>query len=242
MAQILTLHPGLKNGNLAEVNAQLEKTGVWKKQRIVYVIPAGEKILSEVYISHRSIVFPPNQPMVPMLVKGAEVGHAFQAGVDAILGNPDLRTWEYMLTIEHDNIVQPNGVLKLIEAFERHPEFAAISGLYWTKYSGGVPQIWGDIADPVQNYRPQIPEPGKVKECWGIGMGFALYRISMFVELEQKKVEKPWFKTVGTNSNDNGTGTQDLYFWGRVARPNGFRCAVDCDTLVGHIDEQGVIW
>jgi hypothetical protein len=74
-------------------------------------------------------------------------------------------------------------------------------------------------------------------------MGFALYRMSMFKELRAKGVARPWFKTVGTKPEDVGAGTQDLFFWGKTARPNGFRCAVDCNTLVGHYDTRtGISW
>jgi hypothetical protein len=243
MAEILMIGEGIHNKDLEAASRRLTEIGSWKKQRIVYIIPGGNKIMPEVYLSHRNLVFPPNQAMVPMFIKGAEVGAAFQAAIDITLANPGLRDFEYVLTIEHDNICsQGNEVLKLLSAMEKNPEYAAISGLYWTKGEGGVPQIWGDIRDPVQNYRPQIPVPGQVIESYGIGMGFALYRMSMFRELEAKKVEKPWFKTLGKDPDDRGVGTQDLYFWGQVARPNGFRCAVDCSTTVGHIADDGRIW
>ena len=241
MAQILTLHPGYHNEDLAAASERLTREGSWKKQRIVYVIPGGDKICAEAYLSHRSLIFPPNQAMVPFYIKNAEVGSAFQAHIDHVLTSP-LREFEYLFTIEHDNIPQPNHVLKLLEAMETHPELSAISGLYWTKGYGGAPQIWGDKNDPVENYRPQRPVPNKVIECWGIGMGFCLYRMEMFRKLEEKKVPKPWFKTVGKSSEDQGMGTQDLYFWGRVAHPNGFRCGVDCSVKVGHIDDKGMIW
>ena len=42
---------------------------------------------------------------------------------------------------------------------EDHPEFAAIGGLYFTKGPGGCSQIWGDIKDPILNFRPQVPDP-----------------------------------------------------------------------------------
>ena len=243
MAQIITLHPGFHNADIHATNDRLTREGSWKKQRIVYVIPGGEKIPAEVYLSHRGLIFPPNQAMTPVYIKNAEVGQAFQTAIDVILQSPELRNWEYILTIEHDNIPPQNGVLKLIEAMEKHPEYAAISGLYFTKGEGGASQIWGDIKDPVQNYRPQPPVAGQVIECWGLGMGFCLYRMDMFRELEAKKVPKPWFRTVGCKPDDNGVGTQDLYFWGNIAKPNGFRCAVDCNTLVGHFDDRtGIIW
>ncbi len=254
MANIITLDSaGINNRDLVAATERLQNGGVWKKQRIVYVIPGGASIPAEVYLNHRGIVFPPNQPMTPLYVKGAEVGEAFQAAIDLILGNPELSQWEYVLTVEHDHLVPQNGVLKLLEAMEKHPEYAVISGLYWTEggapdgskgwEGSGVPQIWGDIRDPVMNFRPQPPRPGEVVECYGTGMGFALWRISMFKTLAERGVPKPWFKTLGRNSDDRGVGTQDLYFHGQVARPNGFRCAVDCSCLVGHYDAaSGLTW
>ena len=52
------------------------------------------------------------------------------------------------------------------------------------------------------------PRPGEVQECCGTGMGFNLFRMSMF---KDEKLRKPWFKTM---ASAQGVGTQDLYFWG----------------------------
>ena len=244
MAQILTnVDFGFHNRDLQAANARLSAEGAWKKQRIAWLIPGADMVHPKVYVAHRGIIFPPNQAMAPMYIQGAEVGHAFDEGVAQILAHPDLSQWEYVLTIETDNIPEPNGVLKLIKAMEQNPQFDAISGLYWTKGEGGVPQIWGDIKDPIENFRPQPPQAGKVMECWGLGMGFCLYRMSMFKGLKEKGVPRPWFKTQGRHPEDKGVGTQDLYFWSKVARPNGYRCAVDCNTLVGHMDlKSEVVW
>jgi hypothetical protein len=171
-----------------------------------------------------------------MAAIGVEVGEAYTQTVEAILGNAELSTWEYLLTIEHDNIPPVDGVVKLIKRMEQHPEFACIGGLYWTKGEGGVPQIWGDPRDPSINFRPQPPVAGRLVECCGTGMGFNLWRISMF---KDPKLRRPWFKTI---AGAEGVGTQDLYFWGD-ARKHGYRCAVDCDVLVGHYDvNSDIIW
>jgi hypothetical protein len=141
-----------------------------------------------------------------------------------------------VLTMEHDNLPPPFGVLQLIAQMEAHPELAAISGLYWTKGEGGAPQIWGDPHDPVPNYRPQMPVPGALVECCGLGMGFCLFRLAMF---KDARLERPWFRTL---AGPGGVGTQDLAFW-TMARKYGYRCAVDCSVLVGHIDvATGQIW
>jgi hypothetical protein len=63
-------------------------------------------------------------------------------------------------------------------------------------------------------------------------MGFALWRMDMF---KDKKLRKPWFKT---QADSQGIGTQDLYF-AADAKKYGYKCAVDCDVLVGHYSIEG---
>jgi hypothetical protein len=110
-----------------------------------------------------------------------EVGEAYSTAIEQILQHPELRQWEYILTLEHDNCPPSDGVLKLLERMEERPEYSCIGGLYFTKGEGGVAQIWGDVKDPVTNYRPQLPDPkGGLVECYGTGMGFNLFRFSMF--------------------------------------------------------------
>jgi hypothetical protein len=240
VANVITVDFGKHNQDLEATAARLTKEGAWKKQRVVQIIPSASQIPAKAYVSHRGLITPPNQPYIPLLIENAEVGAAYEAAFDVILGNPGLREFEFVLTIEHDNIPEPTGLLKLIGHMEAHPELAAISGLYFTKGEGGAAQIWGDITDPMVNFRPQAPKPGEVVECYGLGMGFALYRMGMFRELQEKKVPRPWFKTF---SGQGGGATQDLYFWQHVARANGFRCAVACDVPVGHLDmTTGFVW
>lgn len=197
------------------------------------LIPAGQTIPSRVYLSHCSLVFPPNQAAHRMLAMGMEVGEAFSNAIAEILAHPELSQWEYLLTIEHDNCPPADGLIRLIKRMDENPEFSCIGGLYWTKGEGGVPQIWGDINDPVQNFRPQPPDPeGGLVECWGTGMGFNLWRLSMF---KDERLRRPWFKTT---AGADGVGTQDLYFWSD-ARKHGYRCAIDCSVKVGHYDMTG---
>jgi hypothetical protein len=236
MTQIVHQEFGRHNGQLDQATARIIKGGSWKKQRVIMIVPAANMIPAKVYLSHCALIFPPNQGVHRMLALGCEVGEAYSQAIEAILAHPDLSQWEYILTVEHDNIPQNDGVLKLIERMESHPEFSCIGGLYWTKGEEGVPQIWGDPRDPVMNFRPQPPVPGQLVECVGTGMGFNLWRIEMF---KDKRIERPLFKTV---AGKEGVGTQDLHFWGK-ARKLGYRCAVDCGVLVGHLDPQtDIVW
>jgi hypothetical protein len=224
---------GARNADLHGSTAKIIKGASWKKQRIVLILPAGEAIPAKVALSHWNMVFPPNQGVVRVLAQGMEVGEAYSSAIEQVLAHPELSQWEYILTIEHDNMPPSDGVLKLLEQMEAHPEFACIGGLYWTKGYGGVPQIWGDPKDPVLNFRPLPPDTnGGLVECCGTGMGFNLWRLSMF---KDERLRRPWFETVASAA---GVGSQDLYFWGD-ARKYGYRCAVDCSVKVGHYDFDG---
>jgi hypothetical protein len=229
--QIISYDFGRHNGDLKGASARILQGGSWKKQRMIVLIPAATMMASKVALSHWNLIFPPNQAVHRMLCLGMEVGEAYSTAIESILAHPDLSQWEFILTIEHDNIPPPDGVLKLVAQMEKHPELSCIGGLYFTKGEGGVPQIWGDPTDAIVNYRPQAPVPGQLVECCGTGMGFNLWRLSMF---KDDKLRKPWFKTQASAA---GVGTQDLYAWSDF-RKHGYRCAIDCAVMVGHYDPE----
>ena len=229
---------GAHNADLSKTRVRLAKTGSWKRQRVCVIVPAGEKIRAEAAMSWIGLAFPPNNGVMRILAQGLEVGEAYSQTIEGILAHPELSTWEYILTLEHDNIPPVDGVVKLIERMEAHPEFACIGGLYYTKGEGGVAQIWGDPKDPVVNFRPQMPDPaGGLVECVGTGMGFNLWRIEMF---KDKRLKRPWFRTLN-GKNGEGVGTQDLVAW-QDFRKHGYRCAIDCSVKVGHVDDAGFVW
>ena len=226
---------GLSNGDLEKTSARLTKGGSWKKQRIVVILPASDLVPAKCMLSWWNLAFPPNQGVLKILALGQEVGEAYSNAIESVLTHPELSQWDYILTMEHDNAPPMDGVVRLVEQLENHPEFACIGGLYFTKGAGGVAQIWGDVKDPVLNFRPQVPDAnGGLVECCGTGMGFNLWRLSMF---RDTRLRKPWFKT-SNGVGGTGIGTQDLYFWGD-ARKFGYRCAVDCSIKVGHYDLEG---
>ena len=236
--QIIGLDSGYHNENLEKSGQRILEGGSWKKQRVIMLIPASTTIPTKVYLSHCSLIFPPNQACYKMAAIGMEVGEAFSSSIEQILAHPELSQWEYILTIEHDNIPPADGLVKLIESMEKNPQYACIGGLYWTKGEGGVPQIWGDPKDPVLNFRPQVPIDGQLVECCGTGMGFNLWRLDMF---KDPKLRKPWFKTLN-GTEGLGVGTQDLYAWSDF-RKHGYRCAIDCKVKVGHYSiQEDIVW
>jgi hypothetical protein len=228
---------GIHNDNLAQYTSQYIESGSWKRQRVICILPAGKSVPTRVALAWRSLIFPPNQAAHFIATEGAEVGQAYSDAIAGILAHPELSQWEYLLCVEHDNLPAPDGLIKLIRQMEKHPEYSAIGGLYFTKGEGGVPQIWGDPNDPVTNFRPQPPKAGELVECCGTGQGFTLFRLSMF---KDEKIARPWFRT--KCSLEEGVGTQDLAFWSE-ARKHGHRCAIDCAVPVGHLDSStNVVW
>lgn len=232
---VMTDWEGSHSADLEGTRSRLIRGGSWKKQRCVVIVPSSDLMPAKVALSLWSLAFPPNNGVVRILALGQEVGEAYSNAIEQILTHPDLKDWEYILTCEADNLPPADGVLKLIERMEDHPEFSGIGGLYFTKGPGGVAQIWGDVKDPVQNFRPQPPDiSGGLVECCGTGMGFNLWRMAMF---KDEKLRKPWFKTLN-GKEGLGQGTQDLYF-ATDARKYGYRFAVDCSVKVGHLDYTG---
>lgn len=229
---VITDMGGANNSDLDGTRARLLRGASWKHQRVIVVLPSADLIPAKVALSHWNLAFAPNNGVLRILAQGMEVGDAYSTAIAQVLADPNLSQWEYLLTIEHDNTPPADGVLKLIERMDQHPELSCIGGLYYTKGAGGVAQIWGDPKDPQVNFRPQLPDAnGGLVECCGTGMGFNLWRLSMF---KDERLRRPWFQT----QTKNGCATQDLFFWGD-ARKFGYRCAIDCSVKVGHYDFKG---
>jgi len=72
---------GKLNESISDTSNRFSRSGLWKKQRIVVIIPAGESIPAKVALSHWNMIFPPNQGVVRMLAQGMEVGHAYSSAI-----------------------------------------------------------------------------------------------------------------------------------------------------------------
>jgi hypothetical protein len=237
--QIIAPDYGKHNQMMDESIRRLDRMGVYKDLSTIVIVPAFGTVPTKCVASWRNLLTPPNQKVYWMWALGMEVGEAYSQSIQNILNHPDLSKWKYILTLEHDNVPPPDGLVLLLESMEAHPEYSGISSLYFTKGEGGVPQIWGDPKDTL-NFRPQKPVPGQLVECCGTGMGFGLWRLDLF---KDSKLRKPWFKTVaGMVNNGVQCYTQDLYFC-EDAKKNGHRFAVDCRVLTGHHDvEANFTW
>jgi len=228
---------GVHNIDLNKTVSRLTKEGAYKDLRTIIIIPALQKVDTKAVASWWSMITPPNQAVVRLFAMGMEVGEAYTKTIESVLTHPDLKEYPYILTMEADNVVPADGLLKLLMRMEEHPEYACIGGLYFTKGVGGCAQIWGNPNEYPINFKPQLPDPnGGLVPATGTGMGFNLFRTKMF---KDTKLRRPWFRTIA--SKEEGVGTQDLHFW-TDAFKHGYKAAIDCSVKVGHVDGNGFVW
>lgn len=208
------------------------KGASYKNQSTIIVCPTRGAISSRVVASWLGLVRPMNQPSFgPVFFQGFEVGDAYEQAMDFILGNEQLRNFRYVLTVEEDNILPADGLLRLLESIER---FDAVGALYFTKGVEGKPMCYGPPDVQPRNFVPFLPQPDSVQPCNGLGMGMTLFRMKMFTS---GKIPRPFFRTVQDTVPGGGMRcyTQDLAFFEKACQA-GYRMACDARVKVGHYD------
>lgn len=209
--------------------------------RTVVLVPTRGMIHHRVVTALQGLMAPPNQARAMLFCAGDEVGHAYNKMIEHILKDPVLSTWEYVLTIEDDNLVPPDAHIRLIETITE-TRADAVSGIYFTKGDFNMPMAYGDPAafdagGPLE-FKPRGVDEvrhalltGRTMPVNGIAMGCALWRMDLF-----KQIAAPWFVTVSDVFPDGAKlYTQDLYFCEK-ARRAGKRFEVDFRVRVGHLD------
>lgn len=202
------------------------------------VIPTRGLIDSRVVSSWQNLIPPMNQKRSVLFARGDEVGKAYDNMIAMLLGNPELASWKYVLTLEDDNIVPADAHVRLLESIE-WGHFDVVGGLYFTKGQLNMPMAYGDpdeyLRTGVLDFRPrnvnEAVAAGQVMPVNGTAMGCTLYRLELFKELSP-----PWFITMADVVDGQAQAfTQDLSFSKRL-KLAGKRLAVDCRVRVGHLD------
>jgi hypothetical protein len=206
----------------------------------VVIVPTRGTISHRVVNSWLSLINPMNCPRAWLFASGHEVGRAYNEVLARVLADPGLSRFRYVLTLEDDNIVPPDAHVRLLESIAHTRNWDAVSGLYFTKGTIGMPMAYGDPAEysrtGVLEFRPldvrRALAAGQLVPVNGIAMGCALWRLDLF-----RQLPPPWFVTVADVVPGKGVMamTQDLFFC-RAAREAGKTFAVDCRVRVGHLD------
>lgn len=229
---------GIHNSDLKAATDRLTKEKTYQDLSTICIIPTRGLVHATVLQTWLNMMVPMNQKFMRMFIIGMEVGAAYNSAIEMILGNDELSRWKYVLTLEEDNTVPPDGLLRLYDHMDK---FDGLGGLYWTKGEAGQPMCYGNPAVMPKNFIPQIPLPDTVTQCNGLGMGFTLLSMKIF---KDKKFPKPWFETVQRYTPGQGVEayTQDLKFFEK-AGVLGYKFACDSRVKVGHFDvNTGMIW
>lgn len=230
---------GFHNSNLEQTQKRLLKGNTYRDLSTICIRPTRGMIPAKVVQSWESLMTPMNQKFLRIMMIGMEVGEAYSQAIEFILNNPELSKWKYILTLEEDNMPSPDALLKLYEAINQG--YDAVQGLYWTKGEGGMAMIYGNPNEFPLNFIPQIPKIDTVQAANGLGMGFTLFKMSMF---KDPKIEKPFFKTVQEFKPGVGVKvyTQDLQFFEKAGRL-GYKFACATNVKVGHYDyDRDIVW
>ncbi|CAB4121833.1 hypothetical protein UFOVP19_12 [uncultured Caudovirales phage] len=219
---------GFHNAQSYEVNS---KKNAYKDLSTICIVPTRGVIPAKVVQSWMGLMSPMNQKFTRIFVIQMEVGAAYSTTIEQILQNPELSKWKYILTLEEDNTVPPDGLLKLYENMDKYD---VIGGLYWTKGVDGKPMCYGKKDVYPMNFIPFMPEPDVVTPCNGLGMGFTLFKMDIF---KNPKLPKPFFNTLQKYTEGQGVQayTQDLKFF-EDASKLGYKFACDPRVKVGHYD------
>src|ERR1041384_459234 len=116
--QIIVPEFGEHNRHYRRTIERLERSKAYKDLSTVWLTPTrgGRSLAPRTISAFMSLMKPMNQCVYgPLLLTAMEVGEAYQAGIQMILGNPILSKCQYVLTVEDDNLPPPDGLLKLYE-------------------------------------------------------------------------------------------------------------------------------
>lgn len=202
-------------------------------------------IPAQVVQSWLALIKPPNHRSGFLMVSGDEVAAAYNRAIKTVLQHNS--NYQYIMTVEDDNILPPHALIALLQSIELGP-YDAVGGVYFMKGGMAIPMAFGrpgavdahgeidmspiSVSEAVM--APMEPLSGKVMEVNGLACGCTLWRTQMFRDLEY-----PWFRTF-TRVHANGDAevmTQDLYL-SRKAKAAGKRFALDARVLVGHLDTK----
>lgn len=215
--------------------------GSFRSAKTIVMVPTRGMIHHRTVAALNALMAPMNQARAMFFCAGDEVGKAYNKMIEGVLADPVLSKWDYILTIEDDNLVPADAHIRLLESIE-DTGADAVSGIYFTKGEWNAPMAYGNPRDyaatGVLDFKPFPPEvirealqQGHTMPVNGIAMGCALWKLSLF-----REVPGPWFVTVADVIDGSPRAyTQDLFFCEKAVRA-GKRFAVDFRVKVGHLD------
>lgn len=192
----------------------------YRDRSMTVICPTRGMIPCEVVESWNGIIWPMNQARSFHFAKKYEVGEAYNAFVRTILGHDILKRRRFVLSLEDDNLIPYEGIMRLFETLEAGPEgdgsseWDSVGALYFTKGPCvAMPMCYGDAhryrhGDGKLDFSPidlsavdlsrcrgkecrgKLDGCPHVQEALALAQGCTIYKTSLFAE-----TSPPWFLT-----------------------------------------------
>ena len=99
--------------NTSDYRRRLREAKTYQDLSTIQVVATRGVIAAKVVQSWQNLMTPMNQKFMRMYIIGYEVGEAYNQAINTILNHPDLSKWQYILTLEEDNMPAPDSLFKL---------------------------------------------------------------------------------------------------------------------------------
>src|SRR5438034_6092828 len=89
---------GRHSADLRKTVSRLEKTAAHKDLSVIIVTPAHRPVMPRIVHNWMGMINPPNNRVCRLTAQGQEVGEAYTRTIEAVLADPNLSKWKYLLT------------------------------------------------------------------------------------------------------------------------------------------------
>ena len=132
---------------------------------------------------------------------------------------------EYILFIDHDNILAPETLVRMLEY-----NVPVVGCLYFERKYPHLPLIY-TFEEDFQTVRVEYNYPNGLVRCDVIGLGCSLFHMNVF-----KQMQDPWFCY---EYKGHIWGTEDIAFFHKLKEANIPVC-IDTKNTVGHLGSNVV--
>ena len=175
------------------------------------------------------------QLMPPLNVRVAYViqkGMLPAAARNEILRSAIEQGTSYILFLDDDVLFPDVTALRLWAHMKTHPEAAAITGIYTTKFDPAEPLCYEDFGDGAF-WNWQL---GELREIHSAGAGCFMVDVA-----RAAKLKPPWFQDAHEADSsgkvrESYTLGHDRYFMSRLREETGGKVYADTGLLLGHMD------
>ena len=131
---------------------------------------------------------------------------------------------DFILTVEDDTYPPEDGFVKLLRVYNENKQNCIVGG--WYPRKGKSRQ--GTAIIIKDGKRTDLQPDGNIHDVYTIPMGFTLFPVSLFKELD-----KPFFMTTDNLTQDS--------FISQKARDKNYKLLVDTSIMCKHLDKDSNI-